>query len=104
MVGSGHELEQIPGDSEGQRSLACCSPWARQESDTTQQLNNNKKVIPESFLEVRKRMSAIASDFGEGRRFSQKMRKSLEKAGSCTLELQDVQCFWGIRGGGICER
>ena len=92
------------GGSEGQESLVCCSAWARQESDTTQQLNNNKKVIPESFLEVRKRMSAIASDFGEGRRFSQKMRKSLEKAGSCTLELQDVQCFWGIRGGGICER
>ena len=22
---SGHELEQTPGDSEGQRSLACCS-------------------------------------------------------------------------------
>ena len=22
-----HELEQPPGDSEGQRSLACCSPW-----------------------------------------------------------------------------
>ena len=22
-----HELEQILGDSEGQRSLACCSPW-----------------------------------------------------------------------------
>ena len=26
---NGHELEQIPGDSEGQRSLACCSPWGR---------------------------------------------------------------------------
>ena len=24
---NGHECEQIPGDSEGQRSLACCSPW-----------------------------------------------------------------------------
>ena len=26
---NGHEFEQIPGDSEGQRSLACCSPWGR---------------------------------------------------------------------------
>ena len=26
---SGHESEQTPGDSEGQRSLACCSPWGR---------------------------------------------------------------------------
>ena len=23
----GHESEQTPGDSEGQGSLACCSPW-----------------------------------------------------------------------------
>jgi len=23
----GHEFEQAPGDGEGQRSLACCSPW-----------------------------------------------------------------------------
>ena len=31
---NGHESEQILGDSEGQRSLACCSPWDT-ESDTT---------------------------------------------------------------------
>ena len=23
----GHEFEQAPGDSEGQGSLVCCSPW-----------------------------------------------------------------------------
>ena len=31
--------EQTPGDSEGQGSLACCSPWGCKESDTTEQLN-----------------------------------------------------------------
>ena len=30
---NGHESEQTPGDSEGQGSLACCSPWGRKESD-----------------------------------------------------------------------
>ena len=30
---NGHESEQTPGDSGGQRSLACCSPWGRKESD-----------------------------------------------------------------------
>ena len=25
---NGNELGQTPGDSEGQGSLACCSPWA----------------------------------------------------------------------------
>ena len=32
---SGHESEQTPGDSGGQRSLARCSPWGRKESDMT---------------------------------------------------------------------
>ena len=26
---SGHEFKLIPGDSEGQGSLMCCSPWGR---------------------------------------------------------------------------
>ena len=30
-----HEFEQTLGDSEGERSLACCIPWDRRESDTT---------------------------------------------------------------------
>ena len=38
---SGHEFEQTLGDDEGQRSLACCSPWDCNESDMTQGLNNN---------------------------------------------------------------
>ena len=32
---NGHEFGQTPGDSEGQGSLACCSPWGLKESDTT---------------------------------------------------------------------
>ena len=26
-----HEFEQTPGESEGQGSLACCSPWGHKE-------------------------------------------------------------------------
>ena len=37
---NGHESEQAPGDSEGQGSLACCSPWGQEESDATERLNN----------------------------------------------------------------
>ena len=36
---NGHEFEQTLGDSEGQRSLACCSPWGRKELDMTEQIN-----------------------------------------------------------------
>ena len=46
MVGNHHrlngrELEQTPGDSDGQGGLECCNPWGRKESDTIQQLSNN---------------------------------------------------------------
>ena len=30
-----HEFEQAQGDSEGQESLVCCSPWDCKELDTT---------------------------------------------------------------------
>ena len=35
----GHKLEQATGVCDGQGSLACCSPWGRKESDTTEGLN-----------------------------------------------------------------
>ena len=33
---NGPEFEQDPGNGEGQRSLACCSPWGCKESDMTE--------------------------------------------------------------------
>ena len=32
---NGHKSEQTPGDSEGQGSMACCSPWVCKEFDMT---------------------------------------------------------------------
>jgi len=46
---NGHEFEQAPGDSEGQGSLACCSPWGLKELDMTEQLNKNKKDLKENL-------------------------------------------------------
>jgi len=50
MVGWHHrldrpEFEQTPGDSEGHGSLVCCGTWGREESDTTEPLNNNSSEI-----------------------------------------------------------
>ena len=47
MVGWHHRLKrdefvQTLGDGDGQRSLACCSPWGCKELDTTEQMNNTK--------------------------------------------------------------
>ena len=36
---NGHEFEQAPGVSDGQGSLAYCSPWGHKESDTIEKLN-----------------------------------------------------------------
>ena len=46
MVGShhwlnGHTFKQTQGDSEGQGSLACCSPWGHKELDMIEWLSNN---------------------------------------------------------------
>ena len=32
----GHEFEQALGVGDGQKSLACCSPWGHKELDTTE--------------------------------------------------------------------
>ena len=39
---NGHEFEKTLGSSEGHGRLMFCSPWDREESDMTDQLNNNK--------------------------------------------------------------
>ena len=49
-----NEFEQAPGDSEGQGSLACCSPWGPEEVDTqsdrtTTTTTNKKKKTKLSF-------------------------------------------------------
>ena len=36
---NGHEFEQAPEVSHGQRGLACCSSWGHKKSDTTDWLN-----------------------------------------------------------------
>ena len=45
-------LSQLQEDGEGQGSLACCSPWARKEPDTTEQLNNHRKVRPAKVTQL----------------------------------------------------
>ena len=39
---NGPEFEQNLGDSEGQGSLACCSPWGHKELGMSQRMNNSK--------------------------------------------------------------
>ena len=35
-----HEFQETPGNSEGQGSQMCCSPWGHKESDMMEPLNN----------------------------------------------------------------
>ena len=64
---NGHEFEQSLEDSEGQGSLACCSPWGLKESDTTERLNNNNntdykwKSLLETGIKQMKVVTQIAS-------------------------------------------
>ena len=45
---NGRELEEIPGGSEAQGDLACCSPWGCKESNTIETLNNNWRWPPDA--------------------------------------------------------
>ena len=38
---NGHESEQTSGDSEGQESLVCCSPWSCKDQGTTEHLKSS---------------------------------------------------------------
>ena len=58
---NGHEFEHTQGDSEGQGSLACCSPWSNKELDTTEWLNNNNESVERD--EGRERVIKIALTF-----------------------------------------
>ena len=53
---NGNEFEQTLGDSEGQGSLACCSPWGCKELDMTEQLNNYNKNDVFLFLMKKPRL------------------------------------------------
>ena len=41
---NGHEFGWTPGVGDGQGGLACCGSWGREESDTTEQLNDIQYV------------------------------------------------------------
>ena len=42
---NGYKFEQALGVGKQQGSLACCSPWGCQESDTTERLSNKSGNI-----------------------------------------------------------
>ena len=49
---NGHEFEQTPGDSEGQGSLVCCSPWGCKESNTTERLKDNWALVAVCYIHL----------------------------------------------------
>ena len=51
---NGHELGWTPGDGEGQRDLAYCSPWGHEESDTTSRLNKCESMYVKFSQQVTK--------------------------------------------------
>ena len=54
----GHEFELALGDGDGQGGLACCSPWGRKESDTTERLKNNNKTA--GFFKKKKKVRSLS--------------------------------------------
>ena len=46
---NGYKFEQSQGESEGQGSLACCSPWGLKELAAVEWLNNNNNSSHSAF-------------------------------------------------------
>ena len=55
----GHEFEQTLGDSEGQGSLACCSPRGCKESGMSEWLNNNHHTEPKQAPQRAKQRTIV---------------------------------------------
>ena len=59
-----HESEQIPGDTEGQWRLVCCSQWGCEKLDMTWWLNNNNNALEktDSGKDWRQKEKRVAED------------------------------------------
>ena len=55
-----HKFEQAPGVGDRQGSLACCSPWGRKESDTTEATEHTHTSI-ESMPEISFKLALICN-------------------------------------------
>ena len=62
---NGREFEQAPGDSEGHRSLACCSPWGHKERTWLSKLNNDNLNVgwPRDLFSHRNVVEVILGQF-----------------------------------------
>ena len=74
---------QTPGDAEGRRSLACCSPWGRGESDMTWPLNSN------SMFMGRERTSEV-----QGTSLINWAEEWLRKKSDFYIQLWDLPSMW----------
>ena len=81
---NGHEFEQTLRDSEGQGSLACCSPWGHRESDMTEQLNNINTYIQTARIQI-----VIIPNAGED-------MKKLDLSYVASGKVKIIQPFWKI--------
>ena len=90
---NGHEFEQAPGDGDEQGNLACCSPWGCKESDTIEQMKNNKVVFSS-----KKNTSACKVLFPSSAINAKKYRKTTEwerlEMSSRKLEIPREHFMW----------
>ena len=78
---NGHEFEQTSRDSEGQGSLACCSPWVHTESYMTEQLNNRYADDTTLMAESKEEIESL---------LKVKVKEESEKAG-LKLNIQETK-------------
>ena len=87
---NGHELGKTPGDGEGQRVLACCSPWSCKELDMVWLNNNNNqkaglfKILKDDAIKM---LHSICQQIWKTQKWPQDWKRSIfipiPKKGKC---------------------
>ena len=90
----GHEFEQTPAVGDGQESLACCSPWDRKESDTTEWLNWTEEAyyLHQSFPKIKVICRATCSWWSQLPVSASYHHWCLEWSDQLKCEANELQC------------
>ena len=107
---NGHEFEQTLGDTEGQGSLACCSPWGCKQSDMDIATKNNNTNVGPTLLsrkvDVQKKLlQCLRADCPpcpkqRGKNAEDRRECSVQSGGSIWAAPKEWTRFWYLVGTG----
>ena len=103
----GHEFEKAPGVGDGQGSLACCGPWGRKESDTTDWLNWTELIgwkVEAGWLVILAGPDHVVITGESEVWFSFQDNMLMDWLGSLAMKVEKTKCRTGLVGMEVSGR